>query len=166
MSTSSCCTTSPADRLAVVGGLAERILRKQGFGGRLRTTTSLDDAVDGAAAVLIQLRVGGQQARLVDETLPGKFDLLGQETTGPGGFAKALRTVPVVLGIADTVRERGRPGRVDRRLHQSGRHRHPGAARRRATARSGCATSRSGSSAGWPPDSASTPIGCGSTTPG
>jgi 6-phospho-beta-glucosidase len=97
------------ERLDVVGGLARRILAKQGFGGRLVTTTSLDDAVDEASAVLIQLRVGGQRARLVDETLPGKFGLLGQETTGPGGFAKALRTVPVVLGIADVVAKRALP---------------------------------------------------------
>jgi 6-phospho-beta-glucosidase len=97
------------DRLEVVGGLARRILAKQGYAGRLVTTTSLDDAVDGAAAVLVQLRVGGQQARLVDETLPGKFGLLGQETTGPGGFAKALRTVPVVLGIAEVVVKRAQP---------------------------------------------------------
>jgi 6-phospho-beta-glucosidase len=96
-------------RLDVVGGLARRILDRDGLGARLRTSTSLDDAVDGASAVLIQLRVGGQQARLVDETLPGKFGLLGQETTGPGGFAKALRTVPVVLDIADVVAERAGP---------------------------------------------------------
>jgi 6-phospho-beta-glucosidase len=98
-----------SDRLSVVGGLAQRILARDGLADRLRTTTSLDDAVDGAAAVLIQLRVGGQQARLLDETLPGKFGLLGQETTGPGGFAKALRTVPVVLDIADTVVKRAHP---------------------------------------------------------
>ena len=97
------------DRLGVVAGLARRILTKQDYPGRLVTTTSLDDAVDGAAAVLVQLRVGGQQARLVDETLPGKFGLLGQETTGPGGFAKALRTVPVVLGIAEVVAKRSQP---------------------------------------------------------
>jgi 6-phospho-beta-glucosidase len=97
------------DRLDVVGGLARRILAKQEFPGRLVTTTSLESAVEGAGAVLVQLRVGGQQARLVDETLPGRFGLLGQETTGPGGFAKALRTVPVVLGIADTVRKLARP---------------------------------------------------------
>jgi 6-phospho-beta-glucosidase len=66
--------------------------------------------VDGAAAVLIQLRVGGQAARLVDETLPNTFGLIGQETTGPGGFAKALRTVPVVLDIAEQVRARAEPG--------------------------------------------------------
>lgn len=98
------------DRLEVVSGLARRILARDGLDSRLRTTTSLDDAVDGAAAVLIQLRIGGQQARLSDETLPGKFGLLGQETTGPGGFAKALRTVPVVLDIADRVRARAEPG--------------------------------------------------------
>jgi 6-phospho-beta-glucosidase len=98
-----------AQRLEVVGGLARRILDRDGLGSRLRTSTSLEEAVEGAAAVLIQLRVGGQQARLVDETLPGKFGLLGQETTGPGGFAKALRTVPVVLEIADMVAERAEP---------------------------------------------------------
>lgn len=96
-------------RLSVVGGLAGRILARQGWPGRLRTTTRLDDAIDGAAAVLIQLRVGGQAARLVDETLPNRFGMIGQETTGPGGFAKALRTVPVVLGIADLARRRARP---------------------------------------------------------
>ena len=98
-----------ADRLAIVGGLARRIMAAQQFPGRLATTTSLESAVDGAAAVLVQLRVGGQRARLVDETLPGRFGLLGQETTGPGGFAKALRTVPVVLDIADTVAKLARP---------------------------------------------------------
>ena len=98
-----------ADRLAVVGGLARRILARDTLADRLRTTTSLDEAVDCAAAVLVQLRVGGQLARLRDETLPGKFGLLGQETTGPGGFAKALRTVPVVLDIADVVKRRALP---------------------------------------------------------
>jgi 6-phospho-beta-glucosidase len=97
------------ERLRIVGGLAQRILDRQGFPGRLTTTTDLVAAVDGAAAVLVQLRVGGQQARLVDETLPNRFGLIGQETTGPGGFAKALRTVPVVLGIADEVRRRAEP---------------------------------------------------------
>jgi 6-phospho-beta-glucosidase len=99
-----------AERLAVIGALSRRILARHGFPGRLTTTTDLDAAVDGAAAVLVQLRVGGQAARLVDETLPNRFGLLGQETTGPGGFAKALRTVPVVLDIAAEVRRRAEPG--------------------------------------------------------
>ena len=97
------------ERLSVVGGLAKRILARDALADRLRATTSLDEAVEGAAAVLVQLRVGGQQARLTDETLPGKFGLLGQETTGPGGFAKALRTVPVVLDIASVVAKRAQP---------------------------------------------------------
>jgi 6-phospho-beta-glucosidase len=97
-------------RLRIVGGLAGRILARHGFAGRLTTTTERAAALDGAAAVLVQLRVGGQRARLVDETLPGRFGLVGQETTGPGGFAKALRTVPVVLEIAEEVRRRARPG--------------------------------------------------------
>jgi len=99
-----------AERLRVVAGLAGRILARHGWPGRLVTSTTLAAAVDGAAAVLIQLRVGGQRTRLLDETLPGKFGLLGQETTGPGGFAKALRTVPVVLDIAAEVRRRAAPG--------------------------------------------------------
>ncbi len=98
-----------AERLGVVGGLAERILARTGFVGRLIISTDLDTSVAGAAAVLIQLRVGGQAARLTDETIPNKFGVIGQETTGPGGFAKALRTVPVVLGIADRIRELAGP---------------------------------------------------------
>ena len=55
--------------------------------------------------MLVQIRVGGLAARLRDETIPAKFGCIGQETTGAGGFAKALRTVPVVLDIAaDTAR--------------------------------------------------------------
>jgi 6-phospho-beta-glucosidase len=98
-----------ADRLDVVGGLAGRILAAQSYPGSVRTTTSLPDALDGADAVLIQLRVGGQQTRLRDETIPGRYGLVGQETTGPGGFAKALRTVPVVLDIADATRKYAQP---------------------------------------------------------
>ncbi|MEN3359497.1 MAG: 6-phospho-beta-glucosidase [Mycobacteriales bacterium] len=99
-----------ADRLDVVGGLAARIMARHRYPASLTTTTVLRDALAGASAVLIQLRVGGQRTRLVDETLPGKFGLLGQETTGPGGFAKALRTVPVVLDIAEQVRRWAEPG--------------------------------------------------------
>ena len=97
------------ERLRIVGGLAQRILDKQGFAGTLSTTTDVCAAVEGCSAVLVQLRIGGQQARLVDETLPNRFGIIGQETTGPGGFAKALRTVPVVLGIAEEVRKRALP---------------------------------------------------------
>jgi len=93
------------ERLDVVGGLAQRMLERQGYEGRLETTGDLDRAVDGADFVLVQIRVGGQEARLSDETVPLACGCIGQETTGAGGFAKAMRTVPVVLGIAERVRE-------------------------------------------------------------
>jgi 6-phospho-beta-glucosidase len=99
-----------ADRLAIVGGLAGRILRAAGFEGRLELTGDREAAVTGAAFVLVQLRVGGLAARLADETIPPRFGLIGQETTGPGGFAKALRTVPVVLEIAEDTARLGAPG--------------------------------------------------------
>ncbi|MFD5947213.1 6-phospho-beta-glucosidase [Streptomyces collinus] len=92
------------DRLELVGGLARRIFARQDHTGRITTTNNLDEAVDGADAVLLQLRVGGQAARRQDETWPLECGCVGQETTGAGGLAKALRTVPVVLDIADRVR--------------------------------------------------------------
>jgi 6-phospho-beta-glucosidase len=95
-----------AERLEIVAGLARRMLDRGGFRGALATTQDLDRAVDGADFVLIQIRVGGQEARLGDETFPLACGCIGQETTGAGGFAKALRTVPVVLDIAERVRER------------------------------------------------------------
>lgn len=92
------------ERREVVGGLARRMLDKQGYRGGLTVTDDLDRAVDGADFVLVQIRVGGQQARLADETFPLACGCIGQETTGAGGLAKALRTVPVVLEIAERVR--------------------------------------------------------------
>ncbi|KOV64939.1 6-phospho-beta-glucosidase [Streptomyces sp. MMG1121] len=93
-----------AERLELVGGLARRIFARQGHPGRIVTTADLDAGVDGADAVLLQLRVGGQAAREQDETWPLECGCVGQETTGAGGLAKALRTVPVVLDIAERVR--------------------------------------------------------------
>jgi 6-phospho-beta-glucosidase len=95
-----------AARLAIVAGLARRMLDRAGWRGSLVETTDRSRAIDGAAFVLVQIRVGGQATRYVDETLPHRFGAIGQETTGPGGFAKALRTVPVVLDIAQDVRTR------------------------------------------------------------
>jgi 6-phospho-beta-glucosidase len=99
-----------AERLDAVGGLSRRILDRQGWAGRLTLTSDRDLALDGADFLVVQLRIGGQAARLVDETLPLRFGCVGQETTGPGGFAKALRTVPVVLELAETFARRGAPG--------------------------------------------------------
>ncbi|MCY4258152.1 MAG: 6-phospho-beta-glucosidase [bacterium] len=88
-------------RLEVVGGFAKRICSAGGWSGKLTCTQDLDAALADASFCLVQLRVGGLAARLKDETIPHAFGILGQETTGPGGFAKALRTVPVVLDIAE-----------------------------------------------------------------
>ena len=93
------------ERLTVVGGMARRMLNRQRFGGEVELTGDLDRALDGADFVLVQIRVGGQAARLRDETAPLACGCIGQETTGAGGFAKALRTVPVVLEIAERARE-------------------------------------------------------------
>jgi 6-phospho-beta-glucosidase len=98
------------ERREIVGGLAGRMLERAGYAGRLEITGELDRALDGADFVLIQIRVGGQEARLGDETIPLTCGCIGQETTGAGGFAKALRTVPVVLDLADEVRRRAATG--------------------------------------------------------
>jgi 6-phospho-beta-glucosidase len=97
-------------RLAAVGPVSARIMRRYGHPARVRWTTSLDEGLDGAGAVLLQLRVGGQAARHQDETWPLECGCVGQETTGAGGLAKALRTVPVVLDIAERARRRADPG--------------------------------------------------------
>jgi 6-phospho-beta-glucosidase len=93
-------------RLDVVGPVSERIMRRYGHPARLRWTSDLDDGLDGAAAVVVQLRIGGQAARQRDETWPQEYGCIGQETTGAGGLAKALRTIPVVLDIAERTRRR------------------------------------------------------------
>jgi 6-phospho-beta-glucosidase len=98
------------ERRDIVGGLAARMLRRLGWPGRLVLTDDADVAIDGADFVVMQLRVGGQAARQVDETLPLRFGTIGQETTGAGGFAKALRTVPVILDLAERAARRAAPG--------------------------------------------------------
>jgi 6-phospho-beta-glucosidase len=97
-------------RLSVVGPFSARIMARYGHPAAVTWTADLDAAVDGAGAVLLQLRVGGQATRHRDETWPLECGCVGQETTGAGGFAKALRTVPVVLDVAERVRQRAEPG--------------------------------------------------------
>lgn len=93
-----------AERVELIAGLARRIFAKQGHSAGVSTAASVAEGVRDADAVLIQLRVGGQAARGEDETWPLECGCVGQETTGAGGLAKALRTVPVVLDIAEQVR--------------------------------------------------------------
>ncbi|MCL1806197.1 MAG: 6-phospho-beta-glucosidase [Oscillospiraceae bacterium] len=91
-------------RLETVGSLAKRQLAAGGFGGEVILTADLDRALDGAFFVFGQIRVGKMPARIRDEKIPLKYGLLGQETTGAGGFMKALRTVPVILDIAERMK--------------------------------------------------------------
>lgn len=100
------------ERLDAVGAISRRILAKQGHPCEVLATSDVVEGVEGADAVLFQLRIGGQAARNVDETLPLDFCCLGQETTGAGGLAKALRTVPVVLELAEQVRKHAPNARI------------------------------------------------------
>jgi 6-phospho-beta-glucosidase len=83
-----------------VGGLVERMLRAAGSDIELQHTVQQQEALEGADYVITQIRVGGQACRIQDERIPLPFGVVGQETTGPGGFAKALRTIPVILDLA------------------------------------------------------------------
>ncbi|MCL1960096.1 MAG: 6-phospho-beta-glucosidase [Spirochaetes bacterium] len=88
------------EKLGIVGGLAQRMLVSKGFKGKVTLTQDLDEALTGADYVFAQIRVGGLEARIRDEKIPLKYGLLGQETTGAGGFMKAIRTLPVMLDMA------------------------------------------------------------------
>jgi len=88
------------ERLNVVGGMAQR----QVSYGELDTKVTLNfnrpKAIEGAKFVLSSMRVGHMAARILDEKIPLKYGVIGQETTGPGGTLKAFRTIPVTLDIA------------------------------------------------------------------
>lgn len=95
-----------ARRLEHIADVIEGANRARGGGLDVRTTTDLDEALDGADVVFVAIRVGGLEARVVDEAVPLELGVLGQETVGPGGVAFALRTVPEVVRIAEAVGDR------------------------------------------------------------
>lgn len=97
------------ERRELVGGVAKRMFAHAGHPGTVHVTDDVVAGVSDADAVMFQLRIGGQAARQQDETWPHEACCIGQETTGPGGFAKALRTVPVVLEYAELVRKHAKP---------------------------------------------------------
>ncbi len=94
-----------AQRLDIVGGFAQRMVKSKGSPFKVILTTDQRQAVQGASYVTTQLRVGQMQARVKDEYLGLRHGLIGQETTGIGGMAKAMRTIPVILSIANDMRE-------------------------------------------------------------
>lgn len=97
-------------RLAVVGGFAQRMVAAKGGPFRVVLSTDQRTAVSDATYVTTQLRVGQMEARREDEYLGRRHGLIGQETTGVGGMAKALRTIPVILDIARDMQEAAQPG--------------------------------------------------------
>jgi 6-phospho-beta-glucosidase len=97
-------------RLELVGGISQRIMAAYDHPAKISWTSDLDAGIDSAGAVVLQLRVGGQAARHRDESWPLECGCIGQETTGAGGLAKALRTVPIVLDIAERAGKYAAPG--------------------------------------------------------
>ncbi len=96
------------DRLELVGGFARRMVAAQGARFVIRLTSDQREAVRGASYVITQLRIGGMEARREDEYLGHRHGLIGQETTGVGGMAMALRTIPAILAIARDMSELAR----------------------------------------------------------
>jgi len=96
-------------RLAIVGGFAQRMVQAKGEPFKVMLTDDQQAAIEGASYVITQLRVGQMPARVADEYLGHRHGLIGQETTGVGGMAKALRTIPVILKVADDM-QRLAPG--------------------------------------------------------
>ncbi len=96
-----CLMDIDAERLDIVGRFAQRMALAAGSALHIELTTDRKEALTGVDYVLTQIRVGGMPARIQDERIPLRHGAIGQETTGPGGFAKALRTIPVLLDLAD-----------------------------------------------------------------
>lgn len=99
-------------RLEIVGGFVKRIVERNGLPFQVTMTDDLEEGVRGASYVITQLRVGMMPARREDEYLGKRHNLIGQETTGVGGMAKALRTVPVILNVAKMIKKVAAPGAV------------------------------------------------------
>lgn len=96
-------TDTDLARLSVMEGLTRRMVAAKGRMIGVRANPDLAKAVAGADFVVTQIRVGGMAARQIDETIPLRYGVIGQETTGPGGMFKALRTIPVMIDIARTI---------------------------------------------------------------
>lgn len=92
-------------KLNIVGSLCQRMVAFAKLDCKVILTKDLDEALKGADFVMAQIRVGKLPARVLDEKIPLKYNLIGQETNGIGGFFKGLRTIPVILGITKKMEE-------------------------------------------------------------
>ena len=93
------------EKLEIVGELARRMVKKANLPIEIKLTLNRKEALVDADYVTTQFRVGQLDARILDERIPGKYGMLGQETNGAGGLFKALRTVPVIFDIIDDIKE-------------------------------------------------------------
>ncbi|PPG41077.1 6-phospho-beta-glucosidase [Pseudoclavibacter sp. RFBA6] len=92
------------ERLAIIRVIVERIASERRFAPRITVTTDLEEALQGADFVFSAVRVGGTAGRVADERIALELGVLGQETVGPGGLAYALRTIPFMVSLAETIR--------------------------------------------------------------
>lgn len=95
----------PGPKLPIVANFCQKLLDKSGFPAKVLSTTDPTEGVKGAKYILNAIRVGGMTARIRDEKLPPKFGMIGDESLGAGGFANAMRTLPVVLDIAKKIEQ-------------------------------------------------------------
>ncbi len=92
-------------KLDIITELSQRMINKAGLDISVSSTLDRREGIRGAQFIMSQFRVGGLAARARDERIPLRYNVIGQETTGPGGFAKALRTIPVILDICRDIEE-------------------------------------------------------------
>jgi 6-phospho-beta-glucosidase len=88
-------------RLDILASLSQRMIAKADLPVEVTATSERKAALEEAAFVNCLIRVGGLDARIQDEQIPLNYNIIGQETTGPGGMMKALRTIPVMLDLAN-----------------------------------------------------------------
>src|SRR6185295_10982868 len=100
-----CLMDIDAEKLAIFGELCREVCRRAESDVRITTTTDARAALEGARHVITTIRVGAEQGRVLDERIALKHGVLGQETTGPGGFAMALRSIPAVVSYAELLEQ-------------------------------------------------------------
>lgn len=93
------------EKLEIIGQLAKRMIEKAGVPIEVHLTIDRREALLDADFVTTQFRVGSLDARAKDERIPLKYHVIGQETNGPGGLFKGLRTIPVILEICKDIEE-------------------------------------------------------------
>ncbi|MBN1216474.1 MAG: 6-phospho-beta-glucosidase [Candidatus Lokiarchaeota archaeon] len=96
---------SGKEKLKIIEDLTRRMLEKENYSINLSSSYNLRESLQNTSYIINQIRVGGLNARSLDEKIPMKYNLIGQETTGVGGFAMALRSIPIILEIAKDIED-------------------------------------------------------------